>query len=117
VGKEKIGLDLGPSTLAIVPKLGAARLVTFCAELAPDAKAKRRLQRKLDRQLRANNPENYDDQGRVKSGSLTWQASSGYQVTRRRLASQERRLSAHRKSLHGQLPRFCTKREWVDLSQ
>ena len=47
-----MGLDLGPSTLAIVPKQGVARLETFCAELAPDAKARRRLARKLDRQRR-----------------------------------------------------------------
>jgi transposase len=60
VGKEMVGVDLGPSTLAIVPKEGTARLETFCAELTPNVKAKRRLQRKLDRQRRANNPHNYE---------------------------------------------------------
>jgi transposase len=103
VGRETVGLDLGPSTIAIVPQQGAARLETFCAELAPNAQARRRLQRKLDRQRRANNPQNYDDKGRVKPGRLTWQASSGYTTTRQRLASQERRLAAQRKSLHGKL--------------
>jgi transposase len=102
-GKETVGLDLGPSTSAIVPKQGDARLETFCAELTPDAKTKRRLQRKLDRQRRANNPQNYDEQGRCKKGRLTWHDSQGYKTTRRRLASQERKLAAHRKSLHGKL--------------
>src|SRR5215469_16502923 len=37
VGKQTIGLDIGPSTLAIVPREGKADLVTFCDELAPDA--------------------------------------------------------------------------------
>lgn len=103
VGRETVGLDLGPSTIAIVPQQGVARLETFCAELAPDVKAKRRLQRKLERQRRANTPQNYDNKGRCKRGRLTWHASQGYKTTRQRLASQERKLAAHRKSLHGKL--------------
>ncbi|HEY7127854.1 MAG TPA: transposase [Ktedonobacterales bacterium] len=103
VGKELVGLDLGPSTLALVPHQGAARLETFCAELAPNIHAKRRLQRKLNRQRRANNPQNYDEQGRCKKGCLAWHDSQGYKATRQRLASQERKLAAHRKSLHGKL--------------
>jgi transposase len=103
VGQETIGLDLGPSTIAMVPQQGMARLETFCAEVAPDAKAKRRLERKLDRQRRANNPQHYDERGRCKKGRKSWHASQGYKRTRRRLASQERKLAAHRKSVHGQL--------------
>jgi hypothetical protein len=61
------------------------------------------LQRKLDRQRRANNPQNYDEQGRCKQGRKTWYDSQGYQATRRRLAHQERKLAAQRKSQHGQL--------------
>jgi hypothetical protein len=60
VGSDTIGLDLGPSTLAIVPREGTPRLELLCAELAPDAKTIRRLQRQMDRQRRANNPDNYD---------------------------------------------------------
>ena len=60
VGKDIIGLDIGPSTLAMVPREGKADLVTFCEELAPDARKKRRLQRKMERQRRANNPDNYE---------------------------------------------------------
>jgi hypothetical protein len=102
-GQDTVGLDVGPSTIAIVPKQGVARLETFCAELTPDAKAKRRLERKLDRQRRANNPQNYDEKGRCKKGRQTWQESQGYKRTQRQLASQERKLAAHRKSLHGRL--------------
>jgi hypothetical protein len=46
-GAEVIGLDLGPSTLAIVPREGEARLILLCEELKPDARKKRRLERKL----------------------------------------------------------------------
>jgi transposase len=105
VGKQTIGLDIGPSTLAIVPREGKVDLVTFCEELAPDARSKRRLQRKMERQRRANNPEHYDEKGRVKKGNgrLKWKESKRYQATRRQHADIERQLAAHRKSLHGNL--------------
>ncbi len=103
VGTATIGLDFGPSTIAIVPQTGRARLLSFCSELQTQKHKKRRLQRKLDRQRRVNNPENYDAKGCVKKGTLSWKDSRGYTVTRRRLASQERKLAAHRKSLHGRL--------------
>lgn len=59
-GSDTVGLDIGPQTLAIVPREAKADLVTFCSELAPNAKKKRRLQRKMERQRRANNPDNYE---------------------------------------------------------
>jgi hypothetical protein len=106
VGTDVIGLDLGPSTIAIVPREGEAQLLPLCEELKPDARAKRRLQRKLDRQRRANNPHNYDEKGRIKKRGnrrLAWHNSKSYLATRRRLAHKERKLAAHRKSLHGRL--------------
>jgi transposase len=109
VGTDTIGLDIGPSTLAMVPREGKADLVTFCEELAPNTNKKRCLQRKMDRQRRANNPENYDDMGRVKKGRLRWKESQRYQATRRQHATTERRLAAHRKSLHGKLAHAIVK--------
>jgi hypothetical protein len=108
VGTGIIGLDLGPSTIAIVPREGEVQLLPLCEELKPDARAKRRLERKLDRQRRTSNPQNYDEKGRVKKRGkgkqrLTWKNSKGYLATRRRLSSKERKLAAHRKSLHGRL--------------
>ena len=108
IGTDVVGLDLGPSTIAIVPQEGEAQLLPLCEELKPNARAKRRLERKLDRQRRANNPQNYDDKGRIKKHGkgrrqLVWKNSKGYLATRRRLAHQERKLAAHRKSLHGRL--------------
>jgi hypothetical protein len=106
VGSDTIGLDLGPSSIAIVPRQAEARLVPLCAELQPDARAIRRLQRKMERQRRAANPEHYDERGRPKKrgkGAPKWKQSRGYQVTRRRKATKERKLAAHRKSLHGRM--------------
>ncbi len=108
VGSDTVGLDLGPSTIAIVPREGTPRLDVLCAELAPDAQAIRRLQRQMDRQRRAKNPDNYDAKGRInKRGKqrLTWKESKQYLATRRRKATRERKLAAHRKSLHGCLVR------------
>jgi hypothetical protein len=68
VGTDTIGLDIGPSTLAMVPREGKADLVTFCEELAPNTNKKRCLQRKMDRQRRANNPENYERYGTCEKG-------------------------------------------------
>ena len=104
VGNDIIGADLGPSTLALVPRKGAASLAVFCEELAPNEKQMRRLQRKMDRQRRAANAENYDSHGRIKQAGnkkLRWRQSKSYQLTRRRKAEKERKLAAQRKSLHG----------------
>jgi len=106
VGSDTVGLDLGPSTLAIVPREGTPRLELLCAELAPDAQAIRRLQRQMERQRRANNPDHYDARGRIKKRGkqrLQWKHSKRYLATRRRKATRERKLAAHRKSLHGRL--------------
>jgi hypothetical protein len=96
-GSDTIGLDLGPQSLAIV---------LLCAELRPQARAIRRLQRKKERQRRVANPEHYDERGRPKKrskGAPRWKESRGYQASRRRKAIRERKLAAHRKSLHGRL--------------
>jgi hypothetical protein len=105
VGNDIIGADLGPSTIALVPRKGEASLALFCEELAPDAYLIRRLQRQMDRQRRAANPEHYDAQGRIKKRPgkkpRGWKQSKSYQKTRQRKATRERKLAAYRKSLHG----------------
>jgi hypothetical protein len=104
VGSDIIGADVGPSTIALFPQHAEASLSQFCEELAPDEKEIRRLQRKMERKLRAANPDHYDAKGRIKKASkkkLRWKQSKNYQKTRRRKAEQERKLAAHRKSLHG----------------
>ena len=105
-GTDTIGLDLGPASIAIVPREAEARLEALCAELRPDARAIRRLQRRMERQRREANPEHYDEKGRPRKrgkGAPRWKQSRSYQASRRRKAARERRLAAHRKSLHGRL--------------
>jgi len=104
VGSDTIGADLGPSTIALVTREGEASLEMLGEELAPEEEQIHRLQRKMNRQRRAANPEHYDEQGRIKKAGknrLQWKNSRGYERTRRRKAEKERKLAAQRKSLHG----------------
>ncbi|WML68508.1 MAG: Putative aminoacrylate hydrolase RutD [Methanoregula sp. SKADARSKE-2] len=102
IGVEEVGLDIGPSTIAYVGDT-TAELRKLCAEIVPDWKATRRLQRKMDRSRRATNQNNYNPNGTVKRGSKIWTKSPRYQKLQQKLAEQNRKLAAHRKSLHGNL--------------
>ena len=98
----EVGLDIGPSTIAHV-SFTVAKLETFCDPLENKQKEIRRLQRKLDRQRRANNPQNYNADGTIKKGRKIWHDSNQYIKTKNRLNEIQRKQAAHRKSLHGNL--------------
>ena len=100
LGQGVAGIDIGPSTLAVVTDESAS-LEHFCDELEPKQKEIRKLQRKLDRQRRAGNPNNYHKDGTIKQGKKEWRFSKRYVDTRERLAELQRKQAAHRKSLHG----------------
>ena len=108
LGKGDVGLDLGPSTSAIVGN-ESARLEQFASELEFPDKQIRSLQRRLDRNAslrlrltrRANNPNNYNPNGTISKGKKGWNNSQTYLKTRDAKANLERKLAGHRKSLHG----------------
>jgi putative transposase len=102
LGKGKVGLDLGPSVIAGVSPQQAF-LLPFCADIDPKYDELRRLQRKLDRQRRANNPDNYEANGTVKVGKKEWHTSNRMQHTQTKVAELHRKQAAHRTSLQGQL--------------
>lgn len=102
LGAGIVGLDLGPKTIAVVSEQYAS-LQQFCPDVLPDAEALRRLDRKLDRQRRANNPGNYDERGRVKRGKLRWHLSRRQRETQVARREQYRKLAATRKRSHGTL--------------
>lgn len=106
LGSGPVGLDIGPSTVAIVaPESNAAQLKMFCAELKDQRKRIRVLQRKIDRQQRANNPANYQENGTFKPRGerQPWVKSKQQRHTEQQLAEVMRKQAAYRKSLHGQL--------------
>ena len=101
LGEGDVGLDLGPSTMARVGEQEAF-LERFCDELVPRQKEIRRLQRQIDRQRRANNPDCYDEKGRSIKGKRPTNKSARQRKTETKLAELHRKQAAHRKSLHGQ---------------
>lgn len=104
VGQGIVGLDIGPSTIAVVaPDAKVASLEQFCDELKPRQGVIRRLQRKRDRQHRANNPANFNPDGTAKKGAKAWRKSARQRETEAQLAEIQRRQAAHRKGLHGQM--------------
>ncbi len=102
LGQGAVGIDIGPSTIAVVAP-HESQLKQFAGELEFEAHKIRQLQRKLDRSRRASNPENYNASGTVKKGKKKWNSSKTYLKTRNSKANLERKLAAHRKSLHGEL--------------
>src|SRR5215469_1690310 len=102
LGQGIVGLDLGPSTIAVVAEQ-AALLQPFCPEVDPNWRKLRRLERQLDRQRRANNPEHFDERGRVKKGKQRWKVSKRQRKVQAQRREVYRRLAATRKRSHGQL--------------
>jgi hypothetical protein len=102
VGTGIIGMDLGPSHVAFIAE-GKAGSTDFCRNLDRKEKALRRFQRRMDRQRRANNPENYNSNGTAKKGRQTWKSSTRQRVTLHQVKEHHRTLAAQRKSLQGEL--------------
>jgi putative transposase len=103
-GNQLIGLDVGPSTIAVVGGQVACK-ETFCAELADHQREIRRLQRQLDRQHRAGSPECYDERGQHRKSRCGWwkTRSKRAKQTIHALEDVQRRLAENRKSMHGNL--------------
>lgn len=115
LGEGVVGVDLNVSATGIVSDTGAS-LSEFCSELDRREQEIRRLQRHNSRQLRANNPQNYEPdfkarrgnktlgkKGKVKKGSKKWNRSKRYLKIQHKKAEIQRRQQEHRKSLHGKL--------------
>jgi transposase len=97
-----VGLDVGPSTIAIVSEK-EARLLQFCDDLKDKSAEIRVLERSIDRKRRKANPGNYDEKGRIKKGRKTWNKSENQKKVETKKVEIQRKQAAHRKDLHGQL--------------
>lgn len=99
IGQGKtIGLDIGPSTIAVVGEK-TAYLTSFCTELQENEKQIKKLQKDLDRSRRATNPNNYNEKG-IPLKNTTWKMSSRYRKKQQKLSEQKRMIAASRKTLH-----------------
>jgi len=99
VGTGRCGIDIGPSTIAIVTDHscelemlgdGAKRYQEQIAEL----------ERQMDRSKRATNPDNYLPDGTIRKGRIKWRYSKNYRVLRQRKAVLERKDTALLKQAH-----------------
>lgn len=93
------GLDIGVSTVAVVNE-NTAQLTELAPECKADERKIRILSRKMDRSRRATNPENYNADGTVKKGRLTWNKSKSCQKTASKLSSLHRKARVKRKQSH-----------------
>jgi putative transposase len=69
----------------------------------------RRLQQQLDRQRRANNPDNYDERGRVRPGRREWSRSRRMARTQERIARLHERVANLRREAAHQLTTYLTR--------
>ncbi|WP_234028494.1 transposase [Lentibacillus sp. Marseille-P4043] len=99
----RVGLDIGISTIAIASEK-EVKLLELAEGLSEEERKKRILQRKSDRQRRANNPGKYKENGTINpSNRDKWIQSENYKKTRKELAEMSRKVAAKRKQAHNQL--------------
>lgn len=99
---QVVGLDIGPSTVAIVADEAVA-LEQFAPSVIQPWKTIRILQRAQDRSRRATNPQNYEPSGVTKKAPKQWSRSSRYLKRQQQLTEIERRLAETRSKEHGEL--------------
>ena len=100
LGKGNVGIDLGPTTVAVSGENIASidKLASKCDSIEAE---KAKLGRKIDRSRRANNPQNFNEDGTIKRGvRLVWNDSKRYKALRGEMAELQRRQSAIRKQQH-----------------
>ena len=98
----EVGLDIGPSTIAIVSKK-YAKLTSFCDGLKNCHEKIKKLNKKMDRSRRLNNPDNYNEDKTCKSGFKIWYHSNRYKKLKAQLATEYYKMEKTRKKLHGEL--------------
>ena len=100
LGKGTVGIDLGPTTVAVSGEnvVSIDKLAAKCDNIQAEIT---RLARKIDRSRRANNPQNFNEDGTIKRGvRLVWNDSKRYKALRREMAELQRRQAAIRKQQH-----------------
>lgn len=108
---KTIGVDIGPSTIAIVSD-NEAILEPLCSELEDINKEIKKLQRSNSRKTRINNPNNYEKDfyknshkklGKVIKGKKVWKNSNKYIQNENKIKELYRVLADKRKNLHNSL--------------
>jgi hypothetical protein len=103
LGVGDVGLDQGTSTVSAAGDdsvMLEAHGITDNKTMKDYNKEIIHLSRKLERSQRLNNPDNYNEDGTIKSGKLTWVRTKNYYRILFRLKDAYRRKAAFVKQLH-----------------
>ena len=103
IGVGNVGIDIGTRTIAYSSRY-EVKLLELCPEVENIERKKSIFQRKLDRQRRVNNPNNYNSDGTIKRGiKLDWVKSNKYIKTQNELRELQRKQTDIRRQSHEKL--------------
>ena len=108
IGCGNVGLDIGTQTIAI-SSIKEVKLLELAPEVNNIEKEKRVLMRKLDRQRRANNPNNFNNNGTIKkqgNKKVIWIKSNKYIKTQNKLREIQRKQTDIRKQSNEKLANY-----------
>ena len=102
-GEGVVGIDPGISTVAFASSNEVALVDLVPTTIARKEKLLKDLDRKIERSQQVNNPECYDERGKIKKGARFERPSKRQMRLRNRRRKVYRSLSEERKKLQGQL--------------
>lgn len=102
-GEGVVGIDPGISTVAFASPTEVALVDLVPTTITQKEKLLKQLDRKIERSRRVNNPECYDERGKIKKGVRFKRPSKRQMHLRTRRRKVYRSLSEERKKLQGQL--------------
>ena len=102
-GEGVVGIDPGISTVAFASPREVALIDLVPKNIAQKEKLLKDLDRKIERSQRVNNPECYDERGKIKKGARFKRPSNRQIRLRNRRRKVYRSLSEERKKIQGQL--------------
>lgn len=105
IGNGTVGLDIGTQTIAIVSNVDV-KLLELADRVNNIEKEKRRILRYMDRSRRANNPDNFNEDGTIKKGKLKWAKSNRYIKAQNKLRELYRKQADVREYQHQLLSNY-----------
>jgi hypothetical protein len=105
IGNGTVGLDIGTQTIAIVSNVDV-KLLELADRVNNIEKEKRRILRYMDRSRRANNPNNFNEDGTIKKGKLKWVKSNRYIKAQNKLRELYRKQADVREYQHQLLSNY-----------
>lgn len=105
IGNGTVGLDIGTQTIAIVSNVDV-KLLELADRVNNIEKEKRRILRHMNRSRRANNPDNFNEDGTIKKGKLKWVKSNRYIKAQNKLRELYRKQTDVREYQHQLLSNY-----------